>query len=737
MIRVARRAFLQGLGLSLAGLALVHVRGAEAAPKAEPGFSPNVLVHVAPDGVVTIVCPRSEMGQGIRSSLPVLVADEMGASLEQVKVVQADGDAKYGDQNTDGSRSIRGPFDDLRKAGATARAMLIGAAARKWGVPAKACEAHDHAVFHPPSKRTLGFGALAPLAAKLPVPKDAPLRAKGEWKYVGKPLPVHDAPDIVVGKAIFAADVKLPGLLTAVIARPPVVGGKVKSHDASKALLVKGVKKVVELPAPSPPYAFQPLGGVAVVAEGTWAAMQGRAALKIEWLDGDNAEYDSAKYAEALTAAVRAPGRVVRRTGDVDAALAAAKTKVDAEYHVPHLSHVPMEPPCAVAHVTAAGCEVWSATQDPQTTRKEVAKALGLDVAKVTVHVTLLGGGFGRKSKPDYAVEAALLSRAAGAPVRVQWMREDDVRHDYYHTVSTQKLVAALDASGKVTGWLHRIAFPSIRSTFKPGVVHADEGELGQGVLDLPLAVPNVRAENGEAPAHVRIGWLRSVNNIHHGFAIGSFVDELAHARGKDARETWLDILGAPRIVTTAELGVDKVPNYGTPLDKHPIDTARHRRVLERVTEMCDWKNKKGRALGLSVHRSFLTYVATVVSVVLDPKGKPHVEEAWVACDAGLVVNPDRARAQMEGAVVFGMSLALHGSITMKNGAVEQTNFRDYRLVRIAEAPRATHVELVDSDAPPGGIGEPGVPPVAPALANAVFALTGKRVRTLPILAAF
>lgn len=748
-----RRSFLAGMGLAVGGLALGLVPAEAIAaegptPKGSPkptalppipatGFRPNAFVHVAPDGIVTIVCHRSEMGQGIRSSLPVLIADEIGADMAKVKIVQGDGDAGYGDQNTDGSNSIRGLFDDMRKVGATARGMLITAAAKKWSVPPGTCEARDHAVFHAPSKRSLGFGELAEAAAKLPVPKpgEVALRPKAEMKHVGKPLPHLDAPAMVTGKALYGADVVLPGMLTAVIARPPVVGASVAHVDTSKALAIPGVKQVVTLPAPKPPYVFQPLGGVAVIAENTWAAMRGRAALAITWSDSENAGYDSVKFKDTLSASVQAKGKGARSAGDVDKALASAAKKVEAEYHVPHLAHASMEPPAAVVKLDGDKCEVWAPTQNPQSTQEVVAKALGVGQDKVTVHVTFLGGGFGRKSKSDFVAEAALLAKAAKAPVRVQWTREDDVRHDYYHTVSAQKLVAGIDAENKVTAWLHRTAFPSISSTFAPGVKLAGDGELQQGVLDLPLAVPNVRAENGEASAYVRIGWLRSVCNIHHAFAISSFMDEVAHARGVDPRENLLDLFGKARIVGTDELGLQQMPNYGAPMDKHPIDTGRLRGVIERVTEMSGWKDRKknGRTLGLAAHRSFLSYVAVVASVVRDPNGKIHVDEAWLVADAGTVVNPDRVKSQFDGAFVFGMSIALHGAITLRNGAVEQSNFRDYRVTRINEVPRKIHVELVKSESPPGGVGEPGVPPTAPAIANAVFALTGTRVRDLPL----
>lgn len=757
-VGMVRRSFLVGVGIAAGGLALGAFAGEVHAddrkiPKASikpvdpalekktaakgAGLRPNVFVHVGADDIVTIVCARSEMGQGVRSSLPVLVADEIGADMARVKIVQADGDKAFGDQNTDGSHSVRGMFDDLRRVGAAARMMLVAAAAKRWNVPAASCVARDHAVFHDTTKRTLRFGELADEASALPVPKkdEIKLRPKSELEHLGKELPLLDAPDIVTGRAIFGADVKVPGMLTAIVARPPVVGGKVARHDPKRALAVKGVRHVVLLPTATRPFGFKPLGGIAVVADDTWSAMRGRAALDVTWDHGDNASYDSVAYREELVKAVNAPGKALRTVGDVDGALARAKRKVEAIYHVPHLAHATMEPPVAIARVDEKGCEVWAPTQNPQAARDSVAKALGIDESKVTIHVTLLGGGFGRKAKPDFVVEAALVSREVKAPVRLQWMREDDIQHDYYHTVSAQRLAAGLDESGKIIAWHHRTAFPTIASTFTDATI-GDEQELQQGVLDMPLAIPNVRAEVCAARAHIRIGWLRSVANIYHAFAIQSFIDELAHARSIDPRDMQLEILGPARIVKPEELGIKKLPNYGQSVEEHPVDTARHRHVLERVIELSRWSERKkaGRALGVAVHRSFLTYVAVVVSVVKGAGDTIAIDEVWIACDAGTIINLERVRSQLEGAVLFGLSNALYGSITAKNGAVEQTNFRDYPTLRIKDAPRRVNVEVIKSDGPPGGVGEPGVPPVAPALANAIFALTGKRIRELPFI---
>lgn len=753
-----RREFLRGCGLSLGALAVGYAFPASAqratsepgsAPDPKPtaasqaseataaGLNPNVFVHVAADGAVTIVCHRSEMGQGIRSSLPVLIADELGADMARVKIQQADGDEAYGDQNTDGSNSIRGIYEEMRLVGATARTMLVAAAAARWKVSSEQCVAKDHRVTHVATGRSFDFGELALAAGKLKVPaeKDVVLRPRAELPHLGKALPLLDAPAYVTGQAVYGADVQLPGMLTAVIARPPVVGGKVVSFDAKRALAVPGVRHVIELPHPSPPYMFQPWGGVAVIADHTWAAMRGRAALEVAWDHGPNVSYDSERYAQELAKSVSVAGELARKVGDPEAALKRAARVLEATYHVPHLPHLSMEPPVAVARVDGDRCEVWAPTQNPQAAQKEVARALGTSQDKVTVHVTFLGGGFGRKSKADFCSEAALLARAVGAPVRVQFTREDDVRHDYVNTVCTNRLSAGLDERGQVIAWRHRTAFPAIASTFgmpaRPG-----PDDLQQGVLDLAFAVPNLSAECCDASAHLRIGWLRSVYNIFQAFSIGSFVDELAHVKQADPREVWLELLGPARQMSLADLGVKRLRNYGQPLEQHPVDSGRLRHVIERVTRAAAWDERASsqRALGLAAHRSFLSYTAVVVSLVKREDGRLAIDEVWLSFDAGTIVNLDRVRSQLEGAIVFGMSLALFGEITTKQGAIVQDNYRGGgRIVRIGQVPRRMHIDIVESDAAPGGVGEPGVPPVAPAIANALFALTGTRVRELPL----
>ncbi|HET9707948.1 MAG TPA: molybdopterin cofactor-binding domain-containing protein, partial [Gemmatimonadales bacterium] len=502
------------------------------------------------------------------------------------------------------------------------------------------------------------------------------------------------------------------------------------------ALQVKGVERVVTLATTPIPSGFQPLGGVAVVATSTWAALQGRRALKVTWTASPNDGHDSAAYRDQLEASARAPGRIARTQGDVMAALAGAAKKLTAEYYAPHLAHASMEPPAAVASVTADGCECWACTQDPQASRNEVAAALKIPKERVICHVTLLGGGFGRKSKPDYVVEAALLSKEMNAPVKVVWTREDDIQNGYPHTVAFQHLEGALDANGKVTAWLHRVASPSISSTFAPNVTDLSDGELALGILDLPYAVPNCQIESCNALGHSRIGWYRSVSNVPHAFAIASFIDELAHAAGRDPRDFLLELLGPDRIVDMTQVGAVKpVDNYGDTWETHPLDTARYRKVLERVTQEAGWGKQlpAGEGLGLAVHRSFLTYVAVVVHARVTAQGEIVLPRVDIAMDCGFAVHPDRVRSQAEGAVIMGLSNAITSELSFKNGRVVQSNYHDYQVLRMSAAPRELHVHLAASGGPPGGVGEPGVPPVAPALANAVFAATGKRIRSLPI----
>jgi isoquinoline 1-oxidoreductase beta subunit len=745
---VSRRRILKGLGIA-GGLVLaapVMSRQAFAAYQTGAGkmphgtvVDPRVFVAIASDGTVTIVAHRSEMGTGVRTSLPMIVAEEMEADWSRVKVAQAHGDeARYGNQDTDGSRSTRHYLMPMRQIGASARAMLEAAAAKRWGVPASEVKAVNHEVVHSATSRRLGFGELAPDAAKEQVPSVEGLRLKDpkNFRYLGKgQVGIVDLHDITVGAAHYGIDTRLPGMKYAVIARPPVTGGKLVSYDAKDALKVSGVEKVLEVQGWPWPSKFQPLGGVAVIARNTGAAIKGRDALKVVWDDGANAKYDSAAYRTALEEAARKPGLVVRKEGDVDAALKAADKVVVGEYYIPHLAHVSMEPPVAVANVKDGKAEIWAPVQSPGGTREDVAKTLGIPEENVTVNVPLLGGGFGRKSKCDYAIEAALLSKALGAPVKVQWTREDDVRHDFLHTVSVERIEAGLDKGGKVVAWRHRSVAPTIASTFTANAVHAAPFELGMGLVDMPFEIANVQCENPEAAAHTRIGWFRSVSNIPRAFAVQSMVGELAHATGRDQKEMLLELIGSPRFV---KLDSVKDPwNYGEPFDSYPIDTARLRRAVEFVAEKGGWGRSvpKGHGLGIAVHRSFVSYIATIVEVSVGDKGKLTVHQVDTAIDCGTFVNPERIQSQIEGAAIMGLSLAKYGEITFKDGKVQQGNFDDFPVIRIDEAPLVTNVHIVpvDADTPPSGVGEPGVPPFAPALINAIFAATGKRIRALPI----
>jgi isoquinoline 1-oxidoreductase beta subunit len=746
--KISRRSVLQSLGVAGGFVLAAPLMSQPAFAAYETGagkmphgvvVDPKIFVSIAPDGIVTILAHRSEMGTGVRTSLPMIVAEDMEADWSRVRVQQAHGDeAKFGNQDTDGSRSTRHYLLPMRHMGAAARVMLEAAAAKRLGVPVAEVKAINHEVVHSASGRKLGFGELAADAAKQPVPAIDGLQLKSpkDFRYLGKgQISMVDLHDITVGKAHYGADIRLPGLKYAVIARPPVTGGTLKSFDATEAMKVSGVEKVIEVKGWPWPSKFQPLGGVAVIARNTGAAIKGRDALKITWDDGANAKYDSVAYRAELETASRQPGLVVRKEGDVEAALKGADKVITGEYYLPHLAHVSMEPPVAVADVKGDKAEIWAPVQSPGGTREDVAKTLGIPEDNVTVNVTLLGGGFGRKSKCDFALEAALLSKTLGAPVKVQWTREDDLHHDFLHTVSVERIEAGLDKSGKVVAWRHRSTAPTILSTFAAKAEHAAPFELGMGLIDMPFEIANIQCENPAATAHTRIGWFRSVSNIPRAFAVQSMVGELAHATGRDQKDMLLELIGKPRIV---DLSSAKDPwNYGEPYASYPIDTARLRRVVEHVADKGDWGRSvpKGRGLGIAVHRSFVSYIATIIEVEVGDKGKLTVHQVDTAIDCGTYVNPERIQSQIEGAAIMGLSIAKYGEISFKDGRVQQNNFDGYQVARIDDSPLLTNVHIVppDADAPPSGVGEPGVPPFAPALINAIFAATGKRIRALPI----
>jgi len=743
----SRRGFLKGmLG---AGAFVLSVRflpeqllaegtsvGAADAMSSAP-LRPDVYLAIDTDGTAYIIAHRSEMGSGSRTALPRIVADELDADWARVKLVQATGDEKYGDQDTDGSHSVRSFFEVLRQSGATARLMLVRAAAQAWGVPAAECATELHQVVHKATGKKVGYGELASPAGKLEVPKkeEVKLKPRSEWRYIGKGTASYDLKDMCTGKATYGQDTRMEGMLYASVTHPPVFGSSVKSVDDKAALGVAGVKQTATIEAFKPPIGFQALGGVAALADNTWAAMQGRKKLKIEWEKSLHSVWYSGAYKTALQATARKPGKVMREAGNVDTVFARGGKIIEAEYYAPMLAHASMEPPAALAVYRDGKAEVWAPTQGPQGARDAVAQALGLKKENVTVHVTLLGGAFGRKSFPDFAVEAAVLAKKTGKPVKVVWSREDDIQFDVYHSVAAMYMKAALDADGRATAWLQRTVFPPIGSTFDANATYSAPDELGLGFTDVPFAVPNLRAENGPATAHVRIGWFRSVANVYHAFGIQSFADELAHAAGKDQVEYLLQLLGPDRVVPRDELPKE-FPNYDGAYEQYPIDTARHRRVLTLAAEKAGWgkrKPGKGYGIGVALHRSFLTYVATVVQVEVNNAGHVQIKRVDTALDAGTVVNPEMVRQQFEGAAVMGTSVAFYGEITATGGAIDQSNFDTFQVARMNVAPHETNVHIVPSEAPPAGIGEPGLPPFAPALCNAIFSATGMRVRELPL----
>ncbi|HEY4074464.1 MAG TPA: xanthine dehydrogenase family protein molybdopterin-binding subunit [Herbaspirillum sp.] len=746
----ARRRWLKAAG-ALTGLALTIglsgiVMAAEAtkygADAMPGGLVDDVLVFLSidADGIVSIVVHRSEMGQGVRTSLPMVAADELGADWARVRVVQADAnEARYGSQDTDGSRSMRHHFAAMRHVGATARLMLETTAAARWNVPLEQVRTFNHGVVHTPTNRRINFGDLAVDAAKLPVPaRDRiKLRPAGTLRYIGKESTRGiDLSDIVTGNTHYGIDTRLDGMLYAVIARPPVFGGKLISVDKTDALKVPGVVQIIELKGSPPPAMFNPLGGVAVLAKNTWAAMKGREALKLEWDAGPNGNYDSESFRKTLEEAVSKPAKAVRDQGAATDTLAASKNKFSAQYYLPHLAHATMEPPAAAARIVNGKCEVWAPVQAPQATVNTVAKLLGMKPEDVTVHVTLLGGGFGRKSKPDFAAEAALLSQAMqGVPVKVTWTRDDDLQHDYLHTVSVERLEAALDDKGRPTAWLHRTAAPTIASTFAAGAKTQAPFELSMSAVNVPFAIPNIRVEVPDVEAHARIGWFRSVSNIPHAFAIQSFAAELAHAAKRDHKEYLLELLGPARKINPADMADNW--NYGESPERYPVDIGRLRHVIEVATTKAGWGRKlpKGRGLGLAVSYSFVTYVAAVIEVAVNDAGEISIPHVDIAMDCGPQINPDRIRSQIEGACIMGLSLALSGEISFKNGRVEQSNFHDYEVMRAASAPAEIRTYLIAHglDTELGGVGEPATPPIAPALCNAIFAATGTRIRNLPI----
>ncbi|HEU5042438.1 MAG TPA: xanthine dehydrogenase family protein molybdopterin-binding subunit [Gemmatimonadales bacterium] len=718
---VSRRDFIRvtataGAGLTLAlylpGCGPADKTAKTAAAAAGPALEPNAFLRIGADGGVTVISKHLEMGQGSYTGLATIVAEELDADWASVRIEGAPADAKrYNNlqwgpsQGTGGSSSIANSYDQLRKAGATARAMLVAAAAAQWGVPAGEITVEHGIVKHAGARRQAGFGDLVAKAATIPVPADVALKDPKSFRLIGRaaPLPRTDVPEKTTGRALFTQDVQLDGMLTALVAHPPRFGAVPVGFDASKAKAVAGVVDVVQIPT-----------GVAVLAKSFWAAKKGRDALQVEWDAGKAVQAGSEQLATQYHELARKPGKVARKDGDAERALRSAAKVVEATYEFPFLAHAALEPMNCVVRLDADGCEVWNGEQMQTGDQAAVAAALGLPPEKVTLHMLYAGGSFGRRANPaaDYLVEAAKIAKAIGgkAPVKLVWTREDDMGAGWFRPAYVHRIRAGLDAAGMPVGWSQRIVGQSI-FTGTPmeqfGVKDGIDFSSVEGVVDMPYPIPNFQVELHTTDLKVPVQWWRSVGHTHTGYATEAFINELAAAAGQDP------------VAYRRKL-----------LAKHP----RHLGVLELVAEKAGWGTPlpPGRGRGVAVHKSFDSYVGEVAEVSLNPDGTVRVHRVVCAVDCGVPVNPDIIRSQMEGGIAFGLSAALYGEVTLAQGSVVQTNFDKYRVLRMPEMP-AIEVHIVPSTEPPTGVGEPGVPPIGPAVASAVFALTGRPVRKLPI----
>ena len=706
---------LDGDGLE-AGAAPRAAGAASAAAAPEPAsakesaarFAPNALLQIDTDGAVTLWTTKSEMGQGVRTALPMILAEEIGADFSKVKVEQAWLDPRFPNLDTGGSSSVRESWDPLRQAGATARALLVVAAARGWNVEPKECVAEKGEVVHRASGRRAPFGTLVAAASRLPIPKDPPLKDPKTYALLGRAVPRTDTASKVDGSAVYGIDVRRPGMLYAAVVLEPAFGARPGQFDDAAARQVPGVKRVVPFRR-----------GVAVVADSTWAAFKGRDALQVRWNEDRKVREDSASLRERCLAAVEQPGKVLRSDGDVAAALSSAARRVEATYELPFQAHAAMEPVNATAHVTTDRCEIWAPTQTPSWAMGELRRTLGLPAEAIRINVTLLGGGFGRRINPDFVVDAAEISKAAGAPVQMVWSREQDLQHDYYRPCSLHRMRGGLDAAGRPIAWSHRYVSTSIGAFYNPETKEPESDELG-GAADLPFAVPNVRVEYSPVDSRVPRGWWRSVESSFNAFVVESFLDEMASAAGKDPLRLRQDLLREPR----------RIPY---PMPDVVLETARLKGVIDLVAEKTPWGAPlgKGQGRGIAAHYSFRSYCAMAAEVEVSDEGALSVRRIVAAIDCGRVVHPGLVAAQMESAVVFGLTAGLKSEITIEEGHVAQSNFNDYEMLRIDEMPQV-ETYIVPSPEPPTGVGEPGVPVVAPAVFNAVFAATGRRIRRLP-----
>ena len=706
---LSRRDFLRAGAVAGAGLTIaVHLPGCTPGGGREitAPFQPNAWVRVRTDGSVLLMVDRSEMGQGVSTSLPQLLAEELDVAWDRVFIEQAPADKAYFNsiipsQVTGGSTSVRAAWKPLREAGATARAMLVQAAANVWSVEPSECRTENGVVIHSASRRRLPYGELAEAAAALPVPASVVLKAPEQWTIIGKPMPRLDLAGKVTGSAVFGMDAGPEGALVAVVSRCPVFGGSAVKWNEEAARAVSGVRHVVRVSS-----------GVAVVADGYWAARKGRDALVVEWDEGPAARFSSDVMRREAARLARGSGVVAKRVGT--GGLTRGRV-VTAEYHAPYLAHACMEPMNATAHVEAGKCTVWAPTQyqcGPALgggVQETAAKIAGLDPAQVTVRTTLLGGGFGRRAMNDFIIEAVEASKAVGGPVKVVWSREDDIRHDFYRPPTFARLAASLDERGSPTGLTARFVCPSISSAMFGAPRTELDAEAVEGFSNIPYAMPNLRVEAVHPDWPVPIGFWRSVGASQNGFILESFMDELAAAAGQDPVEYRRALLtNSPRHLAVLDLAAGKA-GWGSPV-------------------------AEGRARGVAVVKSFDSYVAEVAEVSIGADRIPRVHRVVCAVDCGRVVNPDGVRAQVESAVVYGLTAALHGEVTIEGGRVVQGNFDSYPMLRMREMP-VVEVHMVDSTEDPTGIGEPGTPPIGPAVANAVYTLTGHRMRSLPLRA--
>jgi isoquinoline 1-oxidoreductase beta subunit len=729
--KLSRRHFIKTTAASGAAL-VVGFRWAEAAfaqsenvkDQEKPRVNPfTAWIHIDKDSNVTLIVPKSEMGQGILTSLAMILADEMELDWRNVHVEHADTKPDLYSLGTGGSGSIAEQYLPLRQAGAATRQMLIKAAALSWGVDPVTCHAKDGAVIHNPRAHRLTYGELVEKASKLPVPdfNKVTLKNPDDFRYIGKDMPHIDIPSKVDGSAQFGIDVRVPGMLHAVIARSPVYGGKVKSFDATKAKAVPGVQQVVEIePVVTDCHSA---GGVAVVAESTWAAIQGREALQVEWDLGPSANISTTSLREQMKSLTAKPCKVVRADGDADAAIAKSSKTIEAEYELPFQAHATMEPMNCTADVRADGATLWAPTQSPDWIQGTVAKVCGLKPPSIVVNTTLMGGGFGRRYHTDFGVEAAQVSKAVGKPVQVLWTREDDIQHDFYRPTFHHRMAASLDDSGKITAWRHRLSSTSIALFWRP-TPKPEEQEIG-GALWPPYAMSSFRIEYAPATSGIPVMWWRSVEEGSSGFAVESFIDELAAAAKVDPLEYRLHLLGKTHLV-----------GHKNSEDDLLLDTGRLKGVLQLAAQKANWGKPlpAGHGMGMAAFYSFNTYAAHAAEVSVESGGKLKIHRITSAVDCGRVIDPNGVKAMMESAVVYALT-AMFNEITVDNGHANQSNFDSYEMLRMRDMP-PIDTFIVPSTVAPTGMGEPCLPPVAPAVTNAIFAATGKRIRRLPIRAA-